>query len=77
MLRSLRRTEQPTSQALEGYLSKARAARNWQNLLRVGSGILLIFSGPYMLFNRLYRAVLYSSWYSRDFWAVQRPRRAH
>jgi len=47
LLRSLRRTEQPTSQALEGYLSKARAARNWQNLLRVGSGILLIFSGPY------------------------------
>jgi hypothetical protein len=77
LLRSLSRTEQPSSGALEGYLSRARAARSWQNLLRVGSGILLIFSGPYMLFNRLYRAILYSSSYNRDFWAVQRPRRAH
>jgi hypothetical protein len=77
LLRSLSRIEQPTSEALEGYLSRARAARSWQNLLRVGSEILLIFSGTYMLFNRLYRAVLYNSWCSRDFWAVQRSRRAH
>jgi hypothetical protein len=73
----LSRIDQPSSGALEGYLGRTKAARNWQNLLRVGSGILLIFSGPYMLFNRLYRAILYSSWYSRDFWAVQTPRRAH
>jgi hypothetical protein len=66
LLRSLSRIEQPSSGALEGYLSRVRAGRSWQNLLRVGSGILLIFSGPYMLFNRLYRAVLYN----RDFWAV-------
>jgi hypothetical protein len=42
----------------------------------VGSGIL-IFLGPYMLFDRLYKAILYNISYNKYFWAVQRPRRAH